>query len=62
MCMGEAQDVGKSRRIQAFDPSDRQGGTSTFAFTNLRENRALSDKLFEFKVPKGVDVVTNDPR
>jgi outer membrane lipoprotein carrier protein len=49
-------------QIRHLVASDRQGGTSTFAFTNLRENRALSDKLFEFKIPKGVDVVTNEPR
>ena len=49
-------------QIRHLVASDRQGGTSTFAFTNLRENQALPDKLFEFKIPKGVDVVTNDPR
>lgn len=38
---------------------DRQGGRSTFSFTNLKENRNLSDKLFEFQIPRGVDVITN---
>jgi outer membrane lipoprotein carrier protein len=48
-------------QIRHLVAQDRQGGTSTFRFTNLRENRSLSDKLFEFKVPKGVDVITNEP-
>ena len=38
---------------------DRQGGQSSFAFSNLKENRNLSDKIFEFQVPRGVDVITN---
>jgi len=38
---------------------DRQGGRSAFAFTNLKENRNLSDKIFEFQIPRGVDVITN---
>src|ERR1700681_3657130 len=39
--------------------SDPQGGTSTFSFTNLKENAGLTDKDFDFKVPRGVDVVTD---
>jgi outer membrane lipoprotein carrier protein len=39
--------------------SDSQGGTSTFFFTNLKENAGLTDKDFDFKVPRGVDVVTD---
>jgi outer membrane lipoprotein carrier protein len=35
---------------------DEQGGTSAFRFTNLRENRGLSDREFEFSVPRGVEV------
>ncbi len=44
------------RQLQAVD---RQGGRSTFIFSNLKENRGLSDKIFEFRIPRGVDVVTN---
>jgi outer membrane lipoprotein carrier protein len=40
---------------------DAQGGTSTFSFTNMKENLGLADKAFEFKIPRGVDVVTNSP-
>jgi len=35
---------------------DEQGGTSAFRFTNLRENRGLTDREFEFAVPRGVEV------
>ena len=33
---------------------DAQGGTSTFSFTNLKENIGLTDKTFDFKIPRGV--------
>jgi outer membrane lipoprotein carrier protein len=36
---------------------DAQGGRSTFTFNNLKENRGLTDKQFEFKIPRGVDVI-----
>jgi outer membrane lipoprotein carrier protein len=37
---------------------DPQGGTTSFFFQNLQENAVLADKEFEFKPPRGVDVVT----
>jgi outer membrane lipoprotein-sorting protein len=39
---------------------DAQGGTSTFAFADLRENVGVADSRFVFTMPKGVDVVTQD--
>jgi outer membrane lipoprotein carrier protein len=36
-----------------------QGGRSAFTFTNLKENVGLSDSDFVFKMPPGVDVVTD---
>jgi outer membrane lipoprotein carrier protein len=36
---------------------DPQGGRSVFTFTNLKENVGLTDKLFVFKIPRGVDVI-----
>jgi outer membrane lipoprotein carrier protein len=39
---------------------DGQGGTSTFSFTNLRENVGVADSRFVFTMPKGVDVVTQE--
>jgi outer membrane lipoprotein carrier protein len=41
---------------------DRQGGTSTFSFTNLRENTGVPDIEFVFKIPRGVDVITEGER
>jgi outer membrane lipoprotein carrier protein len=40
---------------------DAQGGRSRFSFTNLKENIGLTDKEFAFKMPRGVDVVTDSP-
>lgn len=48
-------------RIVALLAADRQGGQSTFLFTNFKENIGLSDKTFEFKIPRGADVVTASP-
>lgn len=38
---------------------DAQGGTSSFSFTKLKENVGLTDKEFAFKVPRGVDLLTD---
>ena len=45
-------------RIVTLHAGDRQGGQSAFLFTNFKENTGLSDKTFEFKIPRGVDVIT----
>lgn len=42
--------------------TDRQGGTSTFAFSNLRENAGVPDREFVFSIPRGVDVITDAGR
>jgi outer membrane lipoprotein carrier protein len=49
----------KTLQIRGLSTLDRQGGQSTITFTNLKENTGRSDKDFAFRVPKGVDVVTN---
>jgi outer membrane lipoprotein-sorting protein len=36
---------------------DAQGGTSTFTFTNLKENTNPPDSTFAFKAPRGTDVI-----
>jgi outer membrane lipoprotein carrier protein len=41
---------------------DTQGGRSSFTFSNLKENRGLTDKDFVFRIPRGVDVVTQGGR
>lgn len=52
----------KSLQIQFLTALDKQGGRSSFSFSNLKENRGLSDKDFEFRVPRGVEVVMNGAR
>lgn len=52
----------KTLQILFLTAVDTQGGRSSFTFTNLKENRGLSDKDFEFRMPRGVDVVTNGGR
>ena len=47
-------------QIRALTTTDRQGGESTFAFSNMKENQGLSDKEFAFRIPRGVDVITDD--
>jgi len=47
----------RTYQIRSLVAADRQGGTSTFQFSNLQENVELSDKTFEFKIPRGVDVI-----
>lgn len=38
---------------------DAQGGRSTFVFTGLRENAGIPDREFNFRIPRGVDVISN---
>lgn len=52
----------KTLQIQFLTAVDKQGGRSSFTFSNLKENRGLSDKEFEFRIPRGVDVVTQGAR
>jgi outer membrane lipoprotein carrier protein len=47
-------------QIRGLTTRDRQGGDSTLTFSNLRENQGISDKEFAFRIPRGVDVVTDD--
>lgn len=51
-----------SLAIVGLVTTDAQGGQSSFSFTNLKENVGLADKSFEFKIPRGVDVVTDTAR
>jgi outer membrane lipoprotein carrier protein len=52
----------KTLQIQFLTAVDKQGGRSSFTFSNLKENRGLTDKDFEFRMPNGVDVVMNGSR
>jgi outer membrane lipoprotein carrier protein len=49
-------------QIRGLVTVDAQGGTSTFSFTNLKENAGLADTVFVFKIPRGVDVVSTPSR
>ena len=47
-------------QIQAFSSVDHQGGRSTFSFRNLKENQGVPDTAFVFRMPQGVDILTDD--
>ena len=49
-------------QIRALTTRDRQGGESTLRFDNLKENKGISDKDFAFRIPRGVDVITDGLR
>jgi outer membrane lipoprotein carrier protein len=51
-----------SLQIRGLTTRDRQGGESTLTFSNLKENRGISDKEFAFRIPRGVDVITDGTR
>lgn len=51
-----------SLQIRHLVAMDRQGGRSAFTFSNLKENRALADSIFQFRIPRGVEVINHDPR
>lgn len=46
-------------QIRALTTRDRQGGDSTLIFNNLKENQGIADKEFAFRIPRGVDVITD---
>ncbi len=50
----------ESLQIRTLVAAEREGGRSTFQFSNYRENTGLADKIFTFKIPRGVDVVNAD--
>jgi outer membrane lipoprotein carrier protein len=52
----------RTLQIRALTTLDQQGGQSTLIFNNLKENTGTSDKEFAFRVPRGVDVITNGQR
>lgn len=48
-----------SLALRGLVTADSQGGTSVIAFANLKENVGFSDKEFTFRMPRGVDVITD---
>ncbi|MGH9372797.1 MAG: outer membrane lipoprotein chaperone LolA [Vicinamibacterales bacterium] len=45
-------------QIRSLTAGDAQGGRSTFAFTNFKENPGLADKMFQFTIPRGTEVTS----
>ncbi len=50
----------KDLRLRMLVTTDRQGGQSTFSFSNLKENVKVPDKEFTFQIPRGVEVIYTD--
>jgi outer membrane lipoprotein carrier protein len=46
-------------QIRTLSAGDKEGGRSTFTFSNFKENTGLSDNTFAFKIPRGTDVITS---
>jgi outer membrane lipoprotein carrier protein len=49
-----------SYQIRVLSAADKQGGRSTFTFSDIKENTGLTDKIFTFRIPRGVEVVRSD--
>jgi outer membrane lipoprotein carrier protein len=49
-------------QIRGLTTRDHQGGESTLTFTNMKENRGLSDNDFKFQPPRGVTVLADTAR
>jgi len=53
--------VGRSNlMLHQLISTDRQGGTSTFRFSNLEENLGIDDSHFSFTIPPDVEVIRHD--
>ena len=49
----------QSLELRGLVTTDGQGGQSSFSVPNLKENVGQADKEFPFRMPRGVDVVTD---
>lgn len=45
-------------RIVGLTAGDGQGGRSSFTFSNYKENVGLADKMFQFSIPRGTEVIS----
>ncbi len=52
----------QSLTLRALVTIDAQGGQSSIAFANLKENVNPADKEFAFNIPRGVDVINDSSR
>jgi outer membrane lipoprotein carrier protein len=46
-------------RIVGLTAGDAQGGKSSFTFSNFKENAGLADKMFQFSIPRGTEVISS---
>ena len=51
-------EVDQTAQIRGIEVMDVQGNHSRFRFEEIRENVGLSDKLFRFDIPSGVEVIS----
>lgn len=49
-------------QIRGLTAGDAQGGRSTFLFSDFKENVGLADKMFQFSIPRGTEVIRGDNR
>lgn len=47
----------ESGRITAMTVFDGSGNSTEIAFTDVKENEGVDDKLFRFKAPKGTEII-----
>jgi outer membrane lipoprotein carrier protein len=50
----QTEDAGRITKLIIFDKS---GNTSEIQFTDIQENVKIEDKLFQFSVPRGTDII-----
>lgn len=48
----------KNHYIEKMSVASLNGNRSTFFFSNIKVNQGISDSLFNFSIPKGVEVVS----
>ena len=46
-------------QIVGLTAADAQGGRSSFSFSNFKENIGLADKMFQFSIPRGTEVISS---
>jgi outer membrane lipoprotein carrier protein len=46
-------------QIVGLTAADAQGGRSSFTFSSFKENAGLADKMFQFSIPRGTEVISS---
>jgi outer membrane lipoprotein carrier protein len=47
----------RTLQIQSLTAVEKQGGRSTFIFSRFRENTGVPESTFEFRIPRGAEVI-----